>query len=105
ECRESSAKSSPALFLSQLPARKSRLNSLRMSVRGRAVLSGLAVTVLFALPLLPEIVGARRLVFRDAQITHWPWRRGAVRAPSPRKVPFANRPPSPREPLFAHPHP
>ena len=41
----------------------------------RPFLAGAAVAVLFALPLLPEVLGARRLVFRDAHVTHWPWRR------------------------------
>src|SRR5262245_48789967 len=75
-----------------------------MSVRGRAVLSGLAVTVLFALPLVPEIVGARRLVFRDAQVTHWPWRRVAVDSLSAGKVPFVNASASGGEPLLANPN-
>ena len=51
-----------------------------MSRRLRDFLAALAVVVLFALPLVPEILGARLLVFRDAQITHWPWRRVAVAA-------------------------
>ena len=44
----------------------------------RALLPTFALLVLFTLPLLTEILGSRRLVFRDAQITHWPWRRVAV---------------------------
>ena len=75
-----------------------------MSSRGRAVLSGLAVTVLFALPLVPEIVGARRLVFRDAQITHWPWRRIAVDSLAAGKVPFVNASASGGEPFLANPN-
>jgi len=75
-----------------------------MSVRGRAVLSGLAVAVLFALPLVPEILGARRLVFRDAQITHWPWRRVAVAELSAGRVPFVNASASGGEPFLANPN-
>ncbi|HEV8118782.1 MAG TPA: hypothetical protein VGQ32_09675, partial [Thermoanaerobaculia bacterium] len=75
-----------------------------MSLRRRAVLSGLAVTILFALPLVPEILGARRLVFRDAQITHWPWRRVAVESLSAGNVPFVNGSASGGEPLLANPN-
>src|SRR5512143_954519 len=75
-----------------------------MSARGRAVLSGRAVAVLFALPLLPEILGVRRLVFRDAQITHWPWRRVAVESLASGRVPFINISASGGEPLLANPN-
>src|SRR5215831_2176005 len=75
-----------------------------MSQRGRAVLSGIAVAVLFALPLLPEILGARRLVFRDAQITHWPWRRVTVDSLAAGRVPFVNASASGGEPLLANPN-
>jgi hypothetical protein len=75
-----------------------------MSQRGRAFLAGLAVTVLFCLPLLPEILGARRLVFRDAHITHWPWRRVAVASLASGRVPFVNASASGGQPLLANPN-
>jgi hypothetical protein len=75
-----------------------------MSSRARAFLAGLAVAVLFALPLLPEILGARRLVFRDAQITHWPWRRVAIESLASGSVPFVNDAASGGEPLLANPN-
>src|SRR5215831_8289283 len=75
-----------------------------MSQRGRAVLSGIAVAVLFALPLLAEILGARRLVFRDAQITHWPWRRVAAQSLAAGELPFVNASASGGEPLLANPN-
>jgi len=75
-----------------------------MPRRGRAFLSGLAVIVLFCLPLLPEIVGARRLVFRDAHLTHWPWRRVAVESLSSGKVPFVNETASGVQPFLANPN-
>src|SRR6266545_1131017 len=75
-----------------------------MSPRGRSYLAGLAVTVLFCLPLLPEILGARRLVFRDAQITHWPWRRVAMSSLASGSVPFVNASASGGQPLLANPN-
>jgi hypothetical protein len=75
-----------------------------MSARGRAILSGLAVVVLFCLPLLPEVLGKRRLVFRDAQITHWPWRRVAMRSLAAGEVPFVNEFASGGQPLLANPN-
>jgi hypothetical protein len=75
-----------------------------MPRRGRAFLSGLAVVVLFCLPLLPEIVGSRRLVFRDAHLTHWPWRRVAVDMLSSGKLPFVNETASGVQPLLANPN-
>ncbi len=75
-----------------------------MSPRGRALATGLAVAVLFALPLLPEILGTRRLVFRDAQITHWPWRRVAMRSLASGRVPFVNASASGGQPLLANPN-
>ena len=75
-----------------------------MSSRARAFLAGLAVTVLFCLPLLPEILGARRLVFRDAHITHWPWRRVAMASLDSGSVPFVNEAASGGEPLLANPN-
>src|SRR5262249_23395531 len=72
--------------------------------RGRVFLAGLAVTILFALPLLPEIAGARRLVFRDAHITHWPWRRIALRSLASGEVPFVNLSASGGQPLLANPN-
>ena len=75
-----------------------------MSPRARALLAGVAVIILFGLPLLPEILGARRLVFRDAQITHWPWRRVAMNALNSGNVPFINVTASGGEPLLANPN-
>jgi len=75
-----------------------------MSARGRAVLSGLAVVALFCLPLLPEVLGKRRLVFRDAHITHWPWRRVAMRSLAAGEVPFVNEFASGGQPLLANPN-
>src|SRR5262249_19026787 len=60
--------------------------------------------LLFALPLLPEILGTRRLVFRDAQITHWPWRRVAMSAWAEHHVPFVNESASGGQPLLANPN-
>jgi hypothetical protein len=75
-----------------------------MSRRGRAFLSGLGVALLFALPLLPEIVGSRRLVFRDAHMTHWPWRRVAMTMLSSGKAPFVNDTASGGQPFLANPN-
>jgi hypothetical protein len=75
-----------------------------MSSRARAVLFSLAVVVLFALPLLPEILGKRRLVFRDAQITHWPWRRVAMESWREGRVPFVNASASGGQPFLANPN-
>lgn len=75
-----------------------------MSSRGRAVLASLAIAVLFALPLLPEILGARRLVFRDAHITHWPWRRVAMQSLAAGRAPFVNDAASGGQPLLANPN-
>ncbi len=70
----------------------------------RASLASLAVVVLFSLPLLPEILGDRRLVFRDAQITHWPWRRVAAASLAAGEVPFVNASASGGQPLLANPN-
>ena len=75
-----------------------------MSRRSREILTGVAVVVLFALPLLPEIVGSRRLIFRDALVTHWPWRRAAVEMLNAGEVPFVNARASGGEPLLANPN-
>lgn len=75
-----------------------------MPSRGRAALGGIAVVVLFLLPLLPEALGKRRLVFRDAQITHWPWRRVAAAALAEGDVPFVNAFASGGQPLLANPN-
>jgi len=75
-----------------------------MSGRHRERLAALAVVVLFALPMLPEILGARRLVFRDAQVTHWPWRRVATASLDSGRVPFVNASASGGEPLLANPN-
>jgi hypothetical protein len=70
----------------------------------RRVLSGLAVAILFALPLLPEILGSRRLVFRDAHMTHWPWRRVAMTMLAEGHVPFVNETASGGQPFLANPN-
>ena len=70
----------------------------------RRVLSGLAVAILFALPLLPEILGSRRLVFRDAHMTHWPWRRVAMAMLSAGHAPFVNETASGGQPFLANPN-
>ena len=70
----------------------------------RRVLSGLAVAILFALPLLPEILGSRRLVFRDAHMTHWPWRRVAMSMLSAGHAPFVNDTASGGQPFLANPN-
>ena len=75
-----------------------------MSRRGRALLSGLAVAFLFSLPLIPEIVGSRRLVFRDAHVTHWPWRRVAMDHAASGRAPFVNERASGGQPLLANPN-
>ncbi len=75
-----------------------------MTRRLRAFLPALAVAVLFALPLIAEIVGARLLVFRDAQITHWPWHRLAAAALDQGEVPFVNAAASGGQPLLANPN-
>jgi hypothetical protein len=75
-----------------------------MARRGSNALGILAVALLFALPLLPEIVGARRLVFRDAQVTHFPWRRVAMHAWEERRAPFINASASGGEPMLANPN-
>ncbi len=74
-----------------------------MLPRVRSLLLGLAVAVLFLLPLLPEILGTRRLVFRDAHMTHWPWRRVATEALASGHVPFVSESASGGEPLLANP--
>jgi hypothetical protein len=75
-----------------------------MSPRGRATLSSLAVILLFCLPLAPEIIGRRRLVFRDAHITHWPWRRVAMASLDRGEVPFVNEFASGGQPMLANPN-
>lgn len=75
-----------------------------MSRRVRAWWPGLAVAVLFALPLVPEILGSRRLVFRDAQITHWPWHQEASAELAAGRVPFVNPAASGGQPLLANPN-
>ncbi len=68
------------------------------------MLPGFAVVVLFALPLLPEILGSRRLVFRDAEATHWPWHRDAARSLASGRVPFVDAAASGGQPLLANPN-
>ena len=75
-----------------------------MSRRSRDLVSAVAVAVLFGLPLLPEILGTRLLVFRDTQITHWPWHREAVRQLVSGRVPFVNPAASGGQPLLANPN-
>jgi hypothetical protein len=75
-----------------------------MSEKLRTVSATIAVALLFALPLLPEILGTRVLVFRDAQITHWPWRRVAMASLDIGRVPFVNERASGGQPLLANPN-
>jgi hypothetical protein len=75
-----------------------------MSPRLRVLFFGLIAAALFLLPLMPEVLGARRLVFRDAQITHWPWRRVAMKGWEERRVPFINATASGGEPMLANPN-
>jgi hypothetical protein len=75
-----------------------------MTARARTVATTVAVLLLFALPLIPEIVGSRRLIFRDAAVTHWPWRRAAMAALEAGRVPFVNEGASGGEPLLANPN-
>jgi len=75
-----------------------------MSERLRTVFATIAVALLFTLPLLPEILGTRVLVFRDAQITHWPWRRVAMSSLQIGRVPFVDERASGGEPLLANPN-
>lgn len=75
-----------------------------MSRRARGLLPAVAVAVLFLLPLIPEVLGTRRLIFRDAQITHWPWRRVAMAALGSGSVPFLNGSASGGQPLLANPN-
>ncbi|MEO8430188.1 MAG: hypothetical protein ABI592_01680 [Acidobacteriota bacterium] len=75
-----------------------------MSPRQRSIATALGVALLFALPLLPEILGSRVLVFRDAQITHWPWRRVAMQSLDAGRTPFLNPSASGTQPLLANPN-
>ena len=75
-----------------------------MSEKLRTVSATIAVALLFALPLLPEILGTRVLVFRDAQITHWPWRRVAMASLDTGRVPFVNERASGGQPMLANPN-
>jgi hypothetical protein len=75
-----------------------------MTPRSRSVATAAGVLLLFALPLLSEIVGSRLLVFRDAHITHWPWRRAALSALDSGRVPFLNEGASGVQPLLANPN-
>ncbi len=75
-----------------------------MSSRTRGALFAAAVMLLFLLPLLPELLGSRRIVFRDAQITHWPWRRVAMEQWRAGRAPFVNASASGGEPLLANPN-
>ena len=68
------------------------------------MLSSLAVVLLFCLPLAPEIVGRKRLVFRDAHLTHWPWRRVAMASLDRGEVPFVNELSSGGQPMLANPN-
>jgi hypothetical protein len=60
--------------------------------------------LLFCLPLAPEIAGRKRIVFRDAQITHWPWRRVAMTSLGHGEVPFVNEYASGGQPMLANPN-
>jgi hypothetical protein len=75
-----------------------------MDSRTRRLLPALGIAILFLLPLLPEILGTRRLIFRDAQITHWPWRRVAMAELSAGRLPLVNGAASGGEPLLANPN-
>jgi hypothetical protein len=75
-----------------------------MSARGRAILSLLGAAILFCLPLIPEILGARRLVFRDAASTHWPWSRVAAASLAAGELPLVNPTASGGQPLLANPN-
>lgn len=68
------------------------------------MLSSLAVVLLFCLPLAPEIAGRKRLVFRDAHVTHWPWRRVAMASLDRAEVPFVNEYSSGGQPMLANPN-
>jgi hypothetical protein len=72
-------------------------------LKNRRILPALAL-FLFFLPLLPEILGFRLLVFRDAFITHYPIKlltRSILRAGN---VPFLNFGASNVEPLLSNPN-
>jgi hypothetical protein len=75
-----------------------------MPPRFRSVSTAVGVVLLFALPLLPEILGSRLLVFRDAELTHWPWHRVAMAALQTGRVPFLNEAASGTQPLLANPN-
>src|SRR5262249_1166903 len=101
------SRTSPRFFLRVLisehnPQFDFRLREMPARVRHLVFLS--AAVVLFALPLLPEILGARRLVFRDAHVTHWPWRRAAMEAWQNGEAPLVNESSSGGQPLLANPN-
>lgn len=75
-----------------------------MSRRARSLATAFGIVALFALPLLPEILGTRLLVFRDAHVTHWPWRRVAMAALDSGRVPFVNGNAAGGQPLLANPN-
>ena len=51
-----------------------------------------------------EILGSRRLVFRDAHTTHWPWRRVAMTMLASGQAPFVNETASGGQPFLANPN-
>jgi hypothetical protein len=63
-----------------------------------------AALAIFLLPLLPEIVGAKLLVFRDAFVTHLPIKLAALEMLRNGSVPFLNWGASNVEPLLPNPN-
>ena len=64
----------------------------------------IAVLGVFLAPLLPELAGARLLVFRDASITHFPVQAYSLALERAGEVPFLNVAASNIEPLLANPN-
>jgi hypothetical protein len=64
----------------------------------------IAAVGIFLAPLVPEIVGARLLVFRDAFITHFPIQSYSLAWERSSQVPFLNIAASNIEPLLANPN-
>jgi hypothetical protein len=67
-------------------------------------LAAAAVLALFLLPLLPELLGHRLLVFRDAFVTHFPIKTYALAIERSGHVPYLNAGASNGEPLLANPN-
>ena len=64
----------------------------------------LAVLAVFLAPLVPELLGSKLLVFRDAFITHFPIQTHSVSLERAGEVPFLNTGASNVEPLLANPN-